>query len=46
METLHTSETSVYFNETINPTTHLWRRREERRYSSYSFMTSALDGGE
>jgi hypothetical protein len=28
----------------ICPTTHLWRRRGERRYSSYSFTTSALDG--
>jgi hypothetical protein len=27
-----------------NPTTHLWRPRGNRRYSSYSFMTSALDG--
>jgi hypothetical protein len=27
-----------------SPTTHLWRRRRERRNSSYSF--SALDGGE
>jgi hypothetical protein len=29
-----------------SPTSHLWRRRGERRYSSYSFTTSALDGGE
>jgi hypothetical protein len=27
-------------------TTHLWRRRGERMYSSYSFMTSTLDGCE
>jgi hypothetical protein len=27
------------------PTTHLWRLREEM-YSSYSFLTSALDAGE
>jgi hypothetical protein len=27
-------------------TTHLWRRLGERMYSSYSFATSALDGGE
>jgi hypothetical protein len=27
-------------------TTHLWRRRGDRRYSSYSFTTSALDRGE
>jgi hypothetical protein len=27
-------------------TTHPWRRRGERRYSSYSFTTLALDGGE
>jgi hypothetical protein len=25
---------------------HLWRSRGERMYSSYSFTTSALDGGE
>jgi hypothetical protein len=29
-----------------SPTTHLWRRTGKRRYSSYSFSTSALDGGE
>jgi hypothetical protein len=29
-----------------SPTTHLRRHRRERRYSSYLFMTSALDGGE
>jgi hypothetical protein len=28
------------------PSTHLRRRRGERRYSSYSFTTSALDRGE
>jgi hypothetical protein len=28
-----------------SPTTHLWRRRGERMYNSYSFTTSALDGG-
>jgi hypothetical protein len=27
-----------------SPTTHLWRRRGERRYSSYLFTTSALEG--
>jgi hypothetical protein len=27
-----------------SPTTHLWRRRWKRMYSSYSFSTSALDG--
>jgi hypothetical protein len=27
-----------------SPTAHLWRRRGERRYSSYSFTTSVLDG--
>jgi hypothetical protein len=26
------------------PTTHQWRRRVERRYSSYCFTTSTLDG--
>jgi hypothetical protein len=25
--------------------THLQRRREERRYTSYTFMISELDGG-
>jgi hypothetical protein len=30
----------------IHQKTLLWRRRAERRYSSYLFMTSALDGGE
>jgi hypothetical protein len=29
-----------------SPTTHLWRLRGQRRCSSYSFTTSALDGGE
>jgi hypothetical protein len=29
-----------------SPTAHLWRRRGERRYSSFSFTTSALEGGE
>jgi hypothetical protein len=29
-----------------SPTTHLWRRREERMHSSYSFTTSVLDEGE
>jgi hypothetical protein len=29
-----------------SPTTHLWRRRGERIYSSYSFTTSVLDGDE
>jgi hypothetical protein len=29
-----------------SPTTYLWRRREEMRYSSYSFTTSALERGE
>jgi hypothetical protein len=29
-----------------SPTTHLWRRRGERMYSSYSFTTLALDAGE
>jgi hypothetical protein len=29
-----------------SPTTHLRRLKGERRYSSYSFLTSALDGGE
>jgi hypothetical protein len=33
-----------YFKKTRSPTTHLWRRKGERRYSSYSFMTSVLDG--
>jgi hypothetical protein len=28
-----------------SPTTRIWRRRGERRYSSYSLMTSALDRG-
>jgi hypothetical protein len=28
------------------PTTHLWRSRGKRRYSSYSFSTSALNGDE
>jgi hypothetical protein len=27
-----------------SPTTHLWRRRGEKKYSSYSFTTSELDG--
>jgi hypothetical protein len=27
-----------------SPTIHLWRRRGERMYNSYSFTTSALDG--
>jgi hypothetical protein len=29
-----------------SPTTHLYRLNGERMYSSYSFKTSALDGGE
>jgi hypothetical protein len=29
-----------------SPTTHLWRHRGERKYSSYPFLTSALDSGE
>jgi hypothetical protein len=29
-----------------SPITHPWRRTGERMYSSYSFTTSALDGGE
>jgi hypothetical protein len=29
-----------------SPTTHPWRRSGERRYTSYSFTTSALHGGE
>jgi hypothetical protein len=29
-----------------SPITHLWRRRGERLYSSYSFTTLALDAGE
>jgi hypothetical protein len=29
-----------------SPTTQIWRYRGERRYSFYSFMTSALDEGE
>jgi hypothetical protein len=29
-----------------SPTTHLWRHRGERKYSSYPFSTSALDSGE
>jgi hypothetical protein len=29
-----------------SPTTHPWRRRRERIYSSYSFTTSAVDGCE
>jgi hypothetical protein len=39
-------------NRTVNKyyksssTTHLWRRRRERRCSSYSFTTSALEGSE
>jgi hypothetical protein len=28
-----------------SPTTYQWGRKEERMYSSYSFRTSALDGG-
>jgi hypothetical protein len=30
----------------ISPTKHLWRRRRDKMYSSYSFKTSALNGGE
>jgi hypothetical protein len=30
--------------QSASTTTHLWRRRGERRYSSYSITTSALDG--
>jgi hypothetical protein len=33
-------------NKVISSTTHLWRHRWERMYSSYSFTTSALDRGE
>jgi hypothetical protein len=49
MATVRTPEvgdTPASFNvEASIPTIHLWRRRG-RMYSSYLFMTSALDGGE
>jgi hypothetical protein len=35
---------SISYFKHCSPTTHLRRRRGERRYSSYSFTTSALDG--
>jgi hypothetical protein len=36
---------SRYFIKSSS-TIHLWRRGRERKYSPYSFTTSALDGGE
>jgi hypothetical protein len=35
----------IWLYKKVKPTTHLWRHRGKRRYSSYSFTTSALDGG-
>jgi hypothetical protein len=35
---------SFWANNKSSPTTCLWRRRAEMRYSSYSFTTSTLDG--
>jgi hypothetical protein len=40
------SDVWFYVKRQSSPTTHLWRRRGRGRYSSYSFTTSAVDGGE
>jgi hypothetical protein len=47
---MHEAEEEENFSKIIkqshNTYGHLWRRRSERRYSSYSFTTCSLDGSE
>jgi hypothetical protein len=43
---LNKSQISSLCKSKSSPATHLWRCRGERMYSSYSFTTSELDGGE